>query len=199
VTVARTKRYWGTQRVARACHVTPATVAHWIDQGLLSGHKTPTGRRRVEVKELVNFLRAHDMGVPADLHEAIARDTMVLVDDDKAYLEALARLIDKADLGVDVIKVTNGVDALIAIGRVRPALIVLDFRLPDLNALQVIERLLEPGRKLDAELLVVTGGIEDDEQDKLRKVGVQTIVNKADGVPAVIDAIRQALQRRKAA
>jgi CheY-like chemotaxis protein len=179
--------------------VTPATVAHWIDQGLLSGHKTPTGRRRVEVKELVNFLRAHDMGVPADLHDAIARDVMVLVDDDTAYLEALSRLIEKADLGVDVIKVTNGVDALIAIGRVRPALIALDFRLPDLNALQIIERLLEPGRKLDAELLVVTGGIQDEEQEKLRRLGVRTIVNKAAGVQAVIEAIREALRRRKAA
>jgi CheY-like chemotaxis protein len=174
-------------------------VAHWIDQGLLSGHKTPTGRRRVEVTELVNFLRAHEMGVPADLHDAMDRDVMVLVDDDRAYLEALGRLIEKADLGVDVVKVTNGVDALIAIGRVRPVLIALDFGLPDLNALQVIERLLEPGRRLHAELLVVTGGIQDTEQEQLRKLGVRAIVNKADGVPAVIEAIRQALRRRKAA
>ena len=199
MSTSRTKRYWGTQRVARACQVTPATVAHWIDQGLLSGHKTPTGRRRVEVTELVNFLRAHEMGVPADLHDAMDRDVMVLVDDDRAYLEALGRLIEKADLGVDVVKVTNGVDALIAIGRVRPVLIALDFGLPDLNALQVIERLLEPGRRLHAELLVVTGGIQDTEQEQLRKLGVRAIVNKADGVPAVIEAIRQALRRRKAA
>lgn len=185
--------------MARACQVSPATVAHWIDQGLLSGHKTPTGRRRVEVKELVSFLRAHEMGVPSDLHEAIEREVMVLVDDDRAYLEALARLIEKSDLGLEVVKVTNGVDALIAIGRVRPALIALDFRLPDLNALQVIERLLEPGRKLAAELLVITGGIKGEDQERLQRLGVQTIVNKADGVPAVIEAIRQALRRRKAA
>jgi CheY-like chemotaxis protein len=124
---------------------------------------------------------------------------MVLVDDDKSYLEALTRLIEKSDLGLDVVKVTNGVDALIAIGRVRPVLIALDFRLPDLNALQVIERLLEPGRKLHAELLVITGGIPNEEHERLRKLGVETIVNKADGAPVVIDAIRQALRRRKAA
>lgn len=197
--MGRIKRYWGTQRVARACQVSPATVAHWIDQGLLSGHKTPTGRRRVEVHELVDFLRAHDMAVPANLYEAMDRVVMVLVDDDVAYLEAMTRLIEQADLGVDVVKVTNGVDALIAIGRVRPALIALDFRLPDLNALQVIERLLEPGRRLHAEVLVITGGIELKEQEELHKLGVETIVNKAEGVTAVIDAIRQALRRRKAA
>ena len=139
------------------------------------------------------------MGVPSDLHEAVARDVMVLVDDDRTYLEALSRLIEKADLGLDVVKVTNGVDALIAIGRVRPALIALDYRLPDLNALQIIERLLEPGRKLPAELLVITGGIEVEDQEQLHKLGVRTIVNKADGVSAVIDAVRQALRRRKAA
>ena len=50
------KRYWGTQRVARVCQVSPATVASWIDQGLLKGHKTPTGRRRVEAEDLTAFL-----------------------------------------------------------------------------------------------------------------------------------------------
>lgn len=196
---ARTKQFWGTQRVARVCEVSPATVASWIDQGLLKGHKTPTGRRRVEVNELVKFLGEREMPVPSDLRDALGRDVIVMVDDDEAYLEALARTVEKSDLGVKVVKATNGVDALLEIGRVRPSLIVLDFRLPDLNAVQVIERLLAPGRELDAEVLVVTGGIREAEQERLRAVGVETIVNKADGAQALIDAIRQALRRRQAA
>lgn len=185
--------------MARVCEVSPATVASWIDQGLLKGHKTPTGRRRVEVNELVKFLGEREMPVPSDLRDALGRDVIVMVDDDEAYLEALARTVEKSDLGVKVVKATNGVDALLEIGRVRPSLIVLDFRLPDLNAVQVIERLLAPGRELDAEVLVVTGGIREAEQERLRAVGVETIVNKADGAQALIDAIRQALRRRQAA
>jgi len=76
---------------------------------------------------------------------------------------------------------------------------VLDFSLPDLNGLQVIERLLEPGRQLDVEVVVVTGGVRDEEAQRLRGVGVKTILNKTEGVAAVIEAIRQALGRRKAA
>jgi len=34
---------------------------------------------------------------------------------------------------------------------------------------------------------------------QLRQMGVKVIVNKGDGMPAVVDAMRQALQRRKAA
>jgi len=199
VNPSKAKKYWGTQRVARVCQVSPATVAHWIDQGLLKGHKTPTGRRRVGAAELVEFLRAREMPVPVDLRDALGRDVIVVVDDDHAYLHALAKTIEKSDLGVEVVKVSNGVDALLEIGRVRPSLIVLDFALSDLNAVQVIERLLEPGRQLDVEVLVVTGGLREEETRRLQAVGVKTIVNKADGITVVIDAIRQALRRRKAA
>jgi CheY-like chemotaxis protein len=193
------KKYWGTQRVARVCQVSPATVAHWIDQGLLKGHKTPTGRRRVEATELVKFLRVREMAVPTDLRDAMGRDVIVVVDDEPIYMQAVLKTIARSDLGVEVATATNGVDALLEIGRVRPSVIVLDFRLPDLNAAQVIERLLEPGRQLDAEVLVVTGGVREEDIKQLRDVGVKTIVNKAEGIDVLIDAIRQALVRRMAA
>src|SRR2546428_336908 len=73
----RTKRYWGTQRVARVCQVSPATVANWIDQGLLKGHKTPTGRRRVESDDLAAFLRAHEMRSEEHTSELQSRSDLV--------------------------------------------------------------------------------------------------------------------------
>ena len=88
---------------------------------------------------------------------------------------------------------------MLEIGRVRPSLIVLDYTLPDLNATQVLQRLLEPGRKVDAEIIVVTGGIPEAASAQLKGMGVKVIVSKAEGMPAVVDAMRQALQRRKVA
>ena len=202
VDTVRIKRYWGTQRVARVCQVTPGTVANWIDQGLLKGHRTPTGRRRVASADLADFLRAHGMAVPADLAQAEAqREKIVVVDDEPAYLKALMKFIERSDLGVDAVAVANGMDALLEIGRLRPAVVVLDYRLPDMNADQVVERLLEPGgRGLGAEVVVVTGGIPPEAEQRLRRVGVRTVVQKVDGLDVVVDAIRQALrQRRRAA
>ena len=193
------KRYWGTQRVARVCQVSPATVANWIDQGLLKGHRTPTGRRRVEADDLTAFLRAHEMAVPPELEQGNGHEVVVVVDDDPGYLKALVLTIERSDLDVEVVEAATGVDALLEIGRVQPTLIVLDYSLPDLNATQVIQRLLEPGRKLDAEVIVVTGGMPDAAAVALRQMGVKTIVSKGEGMPAVVDAMRQALQRRKVA
>ncbi len=199
MTSSQAKRYWGTQRVARACQVSPATVANWIDQGHLKGHRTPTGRRRVEAGDLVEFLKAHEMAVPSELRSENGTEMVVVVEDDVGYLEALLRTLERADLDIEVVEATNGVDALLEIGRVRPTVILLDYTLPDLNARQLLERLLEPDRKLDAEVIVVTGGVRDDEAASLRKLGVKVIVNKADGISAVVGALQEALQRRKAA
>src|SRR5437879_4915199 len=171
VSSTKTRRYWGTQRVARVCQVSPATVANWIDQGLLKGHKTPTGRRRVSGDDLIAFLRAHAMAVPPELERGSGPDMVGVVDDDPAYLKALVLTIERSDLDVEVVEAANGVDALLEIGRVQPALIVLDYSLPDLNAPQVIRRLLEPGRQLDAEVLVVTGGMPEKAAVELREMG----------------------------
>lgn len=150
-------------------------------------------------EDLVAFLRAHDMGVPPELELGNGQDAVVVVEDDPAYLRALVLTIERSDLDVEVVEAANGVDGLLEIGRVQPALIVLDYALPDLNAAQIIQRLLEPGRRLDADVIVVTGGMPEDATVALRGMGVKVIVNKADGMPAVVEAMRQALLRRKAA
>ncbi len=195
----RTKRYWGTQRVARVLQVTPATVASWIDQGHLKGHKTPTGRRRVASADLAEFLQSHGMPVPADLVPVREKDVVVVVEDDPSYLRALVKWLGREAPEIAVVEATTGMDGLLEIGRTHPDLVVLDYALPDFNAVQVVERLLDPSRGLTAEVMVVTGGMPMQAEAALRKVGVRNIVNKADGMPAVVQAIQRALQERQAA
>ena len=192
-----TKRYWGTQRVARMCQVTPATVANWIDQGHLKGTRTPTGHRRVTSQDLVAFLERHQIPVPPELEPVVARERVVLVEDDVNYRRAFARLVERAGLDVELVQAATGVDGLLEIGRVQPALVLLDYALPDLNAAQVIERLLSPAHGSDVEVIVVTGGLPPEAELRLRQLGVRTIVQKSDGMHVIIDAMQDALRRRK--
>jgi len=195
----RSKRYWGTQRVARVLQVTPATVASWIDQGHLKGHRTPTGRRRVASADLADFLRAHGMSVPNELASAPERPVVVVVEDDPGYLKALVRMIAREAPDVEVVETMTGVDGLLEIGRLGPDLVVLDYALPDLNAVQVVERLLDQSKRLTAPVMIVTGGMPAAAENDLRRLGVRAIVNKVDGMGVVIEAMRRALQARKVA
>ena len=199
MTSLKTKRYWGTQRVARVLQVTPATVASWIDQGHLKGHRTPTGRRRVAATDLVEFLTAHGMTVPSELVGTHERQVVVVVEDDPGYLRALAKTLEHEAPEVEVVEAATGVDGLLEIGRVSPDLVVLDYALPDLNAVQVVERLMDASKGLTAPVIIVTGGLPVNAENDLRRLGVWAIVNKADGMGVVIEAMRGALQNRKVA
>src|SRR5437016_214795 len=106
---------------------------------------------------------------------------------------------ERSGLEGGVVEGGAGGGARLESGRVQPSLIVLDYSLPDLNAPEVIRRLLEPGRRLDAEVMVVTGGMPDQAAVALRQMGVKVILNKAAGMPAVVEAMGEALRRRKAA
>jgi len=179
--------------------VTPATVASWIDQGHLKGHRTPTGRRRVASADLAEFLRAHGMAVPNELSGARERPVVVVVEDDPGYLKALVRMIAREGLDVEVVETMTGMDGLIEIGRVSPDLVILDYALPDLNAVQVVERLVDTSKRLTALVMIVTGGLPVSAENMLRQLGVRAIVNKVDGMGVVIEAMRRALQSRKVA
>ena len=200
MTSVKTIKFLGTLRIARMCQVTPATVAHWIDQGYLKGHRTPTGHRRVDAEDLVAFLRGHQMPVPPDLENEVpeAKDPIVIVEDDKSYGKLLLRAIESSDIKADVTLAVTGMDGLLEIGRANPAVVVLDYSLPDLNAAEVVERLLAPGRSLDAEVLIVTGGVQEADVLRLHALGVKEIVQKADGIDAVVEAIGKALARQRA-
>ena len=190
----KVRRYWGTQRIARVCQVTPATVANWIDQGHLKGHRTPTGRRRVETDDLIGFLRAHEMDVPPDV-TADGRDVVVVVEDDPQYMRTLLRYFQRAELDAEIVPATSGMDGLLEIGRRLPSVVVLDYGLPDLNADALIERLKEPAGGFDADVIVISGGLPEGAEERLRKVGTPTILDKSDGFDVLIDAVRVSLGR----
>lgn len=193
-------RLLGTQIVARLCQVTPSTVASWIDHGHLKGHKTPTGRRRVDAEDLMAFLRAHEMPVPPELEQESGppEDAIVVVEDDPSYRKLLLKAIQQSDLGVELAAAPTGMDGLIEIGRVAPSVIVLDYSLPDLNAAQVVERLTAPGRAFDAEILIVTAGVAANDVAWLQRLGVKEIIEKSAGIDAVLEAIAKALARHRA-
>ena len=195
----KTKRYWGTQRVARVLQVTPATVASWIDQGHLKGHRTPTGRRRVASADLVEFLQSYGMAVPSELAATGERLAVVVVEDDPGYLTALVRTVAREIPELEVVEAATGVDGLLEIGRVQPDLVVLDYTLPDLNAVQLVERLVDTSKGLTAPVIIITGGMPVNAENDLRRLGVRAIVNKGDGMGVVIEAMRRALQARKVA
>jgi CheY-like chemotaxis protein len=124
---------------------------------------------------------------------ADGRDVVVVVEDDPQYLRALLKHFDRARLDADIVAATSGMEGLLEIGRRLPSVVVLDYQLPDLNADALIEKLKEPGGVFDAEVIVISGGLPEGAQERLRTVGAPAVVDKAVGFDAVVQAVRNAL------
>ena len=60
-----------TGQVARYCHVSRATILHWIKKGVLKAYRTPGSHFRVLAADLVSFLELHGMPVDAELRQSV--------------------------------------------------------------------------------------------------------------------------------
>jgi len=136
------------------------------------------------------------MAVPSELNVTRDRPVVVVVEDDPAYLSAMVRTFAQAAPDLELVQATTGMDGLIEIGRTTPDLVILDYALPDLNAVQVVERLKD---RLTAPVVIVTGGLPAQAENDLRRLGVRSIINKVDGMGVVIEAMRRALDAGKVA
>ena len=144
----------------------------------------------------MSFLLAHGMAVPSELNVTRDRPVVVVVEDDPAYMSAMVRTFAQAAPEMELVQATTGMDGLLEIGRTAPDLVILDYALPDLNAVQVVERLKD---RLTAPVVIVTGGLPAQAENDLRRLGVRSIINKVDGMGVVIEAMRRALDSGKVA
>jgi len=64
---------------------------------------------------------------------------------------------------------------------------------------QIVERLVDTSKRLTAPVIIVTGGLPENAEVDLRRLGVRAIVKKVDGMGVVIEAMRRVLHARKVA
>lgn len=56
-----------THEIAKLLQMDPSTISKWIDKGILTAFRTPGRHRRVFTSDLVAFLAAYKMPIPAKL------------------------------------------------------------------------------------------------------------------------------------
>src|SRR5205823_2305811 len=87
-----------------------------------------------------DFVQGHIPGVPCDTLRSMSPPTRVLVVDDDPHLrEAVSFALRKA--GLTVVEAADGVEALRRFVEEKPALVVLDVLMPELDGTEVCRRL----------------------------------------------------------
>jgi excisionase family DNA binding protein len=131
-------RYLTSNAVARLVGVSPSTVLGWIDRGLLPGHRTPGGHRRVERAAVVRFLREHEMPVPQQL---LPTSKVLVMDDDQTFLRSVKRMLHRAAPELVIETARRPADGLLRLVTFSPDAILLDVDLPDIEGVALCKRL----------------------------------------------------------
>ncbi|MFG3441903.1 response regulator transcription factor [Nonomuraea sp. NPDC047897] len=116
---------------------------------------------------------------------------LLIVEDDPNILELLAASLRFA--GFDVTTAKSGLDAVAAVQRHRPDLIVLDVMLPDLDGFEIVRRLRGGGTHTPVVFLTA----RDETEDKIRglTIGGDDYVTKPFSLEEVVARIHAVLRR----
>lgn len=181
-------RYLTTQEVARHCHVSSVTVGKWIDAGYLRGHRTPGGHRRVAHHDLIAFMRARRMPVPSEL-QAPGQPALVLVaDSETPFREEVARRLAARLPSAQIEEAASGVEALVKVGRMRPALVLFDLAFSDVDPTETCRQLPQVDG-LDQVFVVAVAR----KPLAAPPPGAAAVVQRSQGAEAVVAAIAHTL------
>lgn len=149
-----TERTFTTFEVAKACGVFHTTVINWVNKGKLKARTTPGGHRRILLSDLVDFMNRFEMPIPGDL---VGRAKKILiVEDDPAVQRMLVRTL-QALPGVELETCVGGLEALMAIGKDAPDLLILDIRIPQVNGIEVCRVLKASEQTKPIKIVAITG------------------------------------------
>jgi two-component system, OmpR family, response regulator ResD len=120
------------------------------------------------------------------------RGSVLVVDDEPTIAEVVARYLERAGYSTRV--AADGIQALEAVAKQRPDLVVLDLMLPGIDGLEVMRRMREQDRERIATILLTAKGEESDRVVGLR-LGADDYVVKPFS-PAELVARVDAVLRR---
>lgn len=180
-----------TFAIAEMLHVDPGSVANWVDEGILNAHRTPGGHRRVELKDLLSFLKEHNMPVPTELQDKEV--SILVVDDEEAVASLVARAI-KAKFPEYVVREANdGFTAGTLITTHKPDVVILDIRMPGLDGFEVCRMIKARDESKHAEVIAMTGFSSEVNDEKIIECGARICLKKPVDMDQLVDEVAKSL------
>jgi len=154
-------RSYSTRQLADLLGVSVQTVQRWVDAGYVKAWKTPSGHRKIDA-DAADALIASTGAAGAKTAGEMARRVLI-VDDDPAALSVLELLVEEALPAAAITKAENGFEALLAIGRATPDILVTDIVMPHIDGLQMLKHVAT--QAVRPSLVIVTTFLTSDELD----------------------------------
>ncbi len=180
-------------QVGALLQVNPSSINKWVKDGRIPAFRTPGGHRRIRAADLVHFLVTHNMPVPKTLAGASKR-RLLLVDDDPKQLEAISRMFKPHAERIDVATVSNGVDALVQIGSIKPHVAVIDVVMPNVDGIEVCRRLKANPETSAIRIVLTSGHLTPEVEKQAIAAGADAVAPKPLDIAVVLREVEASAQ-----
>jgi excisionase family DNA binding protein len=174
------KEYYSTGELAAACHVTKHTIITAIEKSDLRASQTPGGHNRIPREEAMRFLKKHNI---------ISQDNdnfkILVVDDEDFVYGIMAQLY--SDANYEITHAVSGYEAGKLAERIRPDLILLDIKLPDIDGREVCRHIREEDFGKHCAILAVSAIRDPKQIEDIRRAGIDDYLAK----PFTVDSLQE--------
>lgn len=153
-----------TREAARRLGVSVRTVQLWVESGLLPAWKTAGGHRRIAREAVETLEREREQAL--DVAPAGQTYTVLVVEDEASLRELYKLKLSSWGLPMEILMAGNGYEALLAIGRRQPDLLLTDLSMPAMDGFRMLRTLRSSPDHQDLEIIVVTALDEDEIEDR---------------------------------
>ena len=182
-----------TSQMAHYCTVRVETVTRWVREKSLEAHTTAGGRYRIPADVAIRFMRSHGIPIPDELYQAQESKRVLVVDDDSEVLESLVLMLKEVGPSLDIRSETDGIAACIALGSFKPDLLILDLKMPGMDGYALCEKVRADPTTRDAKILVVTGYLNETNQERALDSGADACLSKPIGLDLLAERVHELL------
>ncbi len=176
--------------IGKICGVYPTTVANWIDDGKLKAFTTPGGHRRVGAKVLKEFLEKYNVPLSDELAFE-DRKKVLVVDDDNAVIKVILRILAK-DKNYEVHSASDGFQAGNLFGEIKPALVILDIKLPGIDGFEVCRMIRKKNKNV--KIIAITGYDSEETRKKIIASGADVYLPKPFKAEELLTKVRALIE-----
>ncbi|UCG33472.1 MAG: response regulator [Phycisphaerales bacterium] len=185
------KGVYTTGEVAQICKVSQQTVIRCFDSGKLEGFRVPGSKfRRIPRESLVAFMKKNN--IPLDNLDS-GKKRILVVDDDEAIVEMFVELLER-DGRFEVQTANGGFNAGIMVEKHRPDLMILDYKLPDVNGNVVCQTVRSKPEFDHMRIILISGVAEPSEVQMLLDAGADEFIRKPFQIDQVISRMAELLK-----
>lgn len=168
--MSETRRSYSPKQLADKLGVSVQTVQRWADAGHVKVWKTLGGHRKIDAASadaLIQTMRAAGGDAPprAGNGQRTGAPCVLLVDDDPAALALVELLVDEVFPDALISKARNGFQALEAIGRATPDILVTDIVMPHIDGFEMLRHVA--AREGRPALIIATSVLAHEEVERM--------------------------------